>query len=436
MPRIFAGSEEVTSFSLLGIVIWSIAALFFLYEFFLRSFVGTIGQQITADLHLSAEGFALLSAAYFLAYGIMQLPVGIICEKFGVKRVMLFAIIICVIATLLFGQATLFWSSFLSRFLMGFGSAFAFVALLVITIQWLPGKYFGFYIGLAQFIGTLGPLLGAGPFMSMLNSLHESWRLATSQIAIAGAFLGLLTLLFVHDRRRKKRVRIIVRESSSGTLALLRSLFSSKQALSGAFYAAFVYSSIVLFGNVWGTEFLQSKGLSQTASAYCVSALWIGYAIGCPILGLLSDLYRRRRPFMILPAVLGFFATILILVSGINSLFAISILFIALGFAAAGQSVSLAFVAEVVPEKVRASSLAFNNGLITVFATLLPPFTGMIIDLFSTTNDTSAPSFHSFFLAFLIMPILLLLAVFLSQFGLKETFCRPQKEIRILNLYK
>ena len=112
-----------------GLIIWMIAAFFFLYEFFLRTFVGSVAHQIIPQLHLTVEKFALIGSAYYIAYGVMQIPVGILVDKFGVKRVMLFATLMCVFATFLFSHATDFAFAFVSRFLMGFGSSFAFVCL-------------------------------------------------------------------------------------------------------------------------------------------------------------------------------------------------------------------------------------------------------------------------------------------------------------------
>ncbi|WP_235206122.1 MFS transporter [Coxiella burnetii] len=151
--------------SFLGLIIWLIAALFFLYEFFLRTFIGTVAHQIIPDLHLTPESFALIGSAYYIAYAIMQIPVGVLADKFGVKLIMIFAVLVCAVATWLFAQSTGFGFAFFSRFLMGFGSSFAFICLLVIAVTWFPRRYFGFFAGTSQFIGTMGPLLAGGPLV-------------------------------------------------------------------------------------------------------------------------------------------------------------------------------------------------------------------------------------------------------------------------------
>ena len=89
---------------LIGLFIWVIAALFFLYEFFLRTFVGSIAEQLISSLKLNIDQFTILGSAYYLAYGIMQIPVGVLVDKFGVKKIMVFATLTCALATFLFAH--------------------------------------------------------------------------------------------------------------------------------------------------------------------------------------------------------------------------------------------------------------------------------------------------------------------------------------------
>ena len=78
-------NQSTTKISTLGIIIWLLASGFFLYEFLLRTLIGTIATQLIADLSLTASQFALLGSAYYFAYGIMQVPVGKIADKLGVR---------------------------------------------------------------------------------------------------------------------------------------------------------------------------------------------------------------------------------------------------------------------------------------------------------------------------------------------------------------
>ena len=179
---------ENQKITLLGTWIWLIAAGFFLYEFFLRTFVGSLAHQIIPSLHLSIEEFTLVSSAYYIAYAIMQIPVGILADKFGVKAIMVFAAVLCAVATYLFSVSTGFYTAVASRFLMGLGSSFAFICLLVIASNWFPKRFFGLFSGLSQFIGTMGPALAGGPLIAFLVSSHTGWRPTLHYVAYGGIY--------------------------------------------------------------------------------------------------------------------------------------------------------------------------------------------------------------------------------------------------------
>jgi MFS family permease len=421
-------------FSLLGVIIWLIAAVFFLYEFFLRTFIGTLAHQIIQDLNLNPETFTLLGAAYYLMYGLMQVPVGIVTDRFGIKKVLTFAIVTCTISAFLFASSTHFTSAFISRILMGFGSSFAFVCLLVITLTWFPHRYFGVLIGLAQFIGTMGPLLAGGPFIFFVMQLNGNWRLAIMIIGIVGLSLTVLSLIFVKNKAHLNKRSLIILKRDGPISNVLKRLVRNKQVWYISLYSACIYFPMALLGALWGTNYLQTRGLSQHIAADIISIGWLGYAIGCPVLGALSDFMRRRKFALIFPALLATIVTPLITYVTFKFNFAYGFLFFMLGLAAAGQSVGFAIIAEHVSLKARATALGLNNSMILLFSTVFPLVASYFIHHTATTNQLPqqvlAPS--NFFIGFSIMPILCCIASILSIFFIKETYCRPQKTTVVL----
>ncbi len=419
--------------SALGLSIWLIAAAFFLYEFFLRTFVGTVAHQVIADLHLTAETFALLGTAYFGAYGLMQVPVGMLADKFGVKLIMIFATIICTVATFLFAHSTGFTTAFLSRFFMGFGSSFAFVCLLSVVLTWFPHKYFGFFAGLSQFIGTLGPLLAGGPLIAIIIKLHETWRMALMQIGFFGVILAVLILVIVKNKPKESTKKVYFLQRPESLYIQTKRLMSNPQVWMIALFSATVYVSISLLSAVWGTDYLEAKGFTQETAAYMISIAWIGYAIGCPALGLFSDLLRRRKPALILSALLGLLSILLIIFYPFPNTYIFALAFFVFGIAAAGQNVGFAIISEQVTPKVRATALGLNNGMIGLFSAILPPLVSLLIIL-PANNNLSLLTPHDFLWAFLSMPLLYAIALVISVFYIKETYCRPQKETVILSV--
>lgn len=416
----------------IGLFIWFIAAIFFLYEFFLRTFVGSIAHQLIQDLHLNVEQFTLIGSAYYLAYGIMQMPVGILADKFGVKKIMIFAMLTCALATFLFAHSHSFTEALLGRFFMGFGSSFAFVCLLVIASNWFPTRFFGFFAGASQFIGTMGPVLAGGPLVSWLIDTHTSWRVALSFIGIFGVILAVLTLFFVKNKPKGGKDTLLFLSKTESIWIRLKRLFKTKQAWVVAVYSASTYVSISVMAAVWGTDYLQAVGLSQKTGAYMISIAWIAYAIGCPGFGFLSDLTKRRKPFLILCSVLGLVSVSLILYGHFRSDAIYEILFFMLGLAATGQNIGFAAIAENATPDTRASAMGLNNGLIILSGAILPLVVGYLISSSSGVTSAQNIPLHSFVFGLSLLPVIFLISLVVSVFFFKETYCKPQKGLIVL----
>lgn len=420
--------------SILGVCIWLIAAFFFLYEFFLRTFVGSISHQLIVDLRLDISQFALLGSAYYLAYGLMQMPVGLLADKFGVKKILIFACLVCSVATFLFAHAHGFMQAFLGRLLMGFGSSFAFVCLLVIVVNWFPRRYFSFFAGASQFIGTMGPVLAGGPLISWLVHAHVDWRLALATIGGLGVLLALLVLAFVKSKPRGAgRNEMLFLSRSQPAWLLIKRLFKTPQAWVIACYSASVYVSIAVMAAVWGTNFLQAVGLSQAKSAYMMSIAWLAYAIGCPLMGFLSDICKRRKPFMVLCALLGVISMGLIVFGHFVSEFAYEGIFILLGLAATGQNIGFAIIAEQSGSQTKASALGLNNAFITLFSAILPLAVGWVIVWVGGSATAQGISLHAYSAGLALLPAVYVLSFILSVLFVRETFAKPQKELILLD---
>jgi len=109
------------------------------------------------------------------------------------------------------------------------------------------------------------------------------------------------------------------------------------------------------------------------------------------------------------------------------------VLFIALGLAAAGQNVGFATIAEHVDHEVRATAMGLNNGLIMLSGAILPPIVSLFI---SHSHHSHAGNLQAsdFTAGLSFMPVLFLIAFILAAFCIRETYCRPQKEMVKLRL--
>ncbi len=410
-----------------GFIVWGICALFFLYEFFLRTVIGTYQYSIMQNLHLTSFQFSLLSSTVFLVvYGIMQIPVGIIVDNIGLKKALLLGVIFCTISTLGFASAENYLTALAFRMLMGLGASFGFVCLLVAVYDWMPHKYSALFIGLSQFIGTMGPMIAAGPLSSIISTTGISPRLIFLYLSGLGTILTLLVFFFVENNQHVAGKYVILYKSEK-ILTSLRRLFSKSQAWYIALFSACVYFTIEYLSENEGRAFLALKGISIDTASYMITFAWIGYAISCPLLGLISDLLERRTIIMKICACISLLAIIMILYS--TSAHVIYSSFFLLGASAGGQSIGFAIIAEQFKKHFVAVGFGLNNTMITAISAVNAPVIGVMLDSISSGN---VASLNNYLYVFNILIIFSCIGLIMAMFLIKETYCKSSADFTIL----
>ncbi|ASQ47326.1 MFS transporter [Legionella clemsonensis] len=410
-----------------GLIIWLICAFFFLYEFFLRTVLGTFQSSLMKDLHLSAVQFAIVSStAYQIIYGLMQLPVGIIADRYGLKKTLLIAALICAFSNLGFALIHDYKMALFFRLLMGLGSSFGFVCLLLAVYDWLPRKNIAFFIGLSQFIGTLGPMLAAGPLNALLEANFFGWRELFVVLALIGVAFAVLVCCFV-EKNRETTTSFYVLARPSSLLSNLYRLVRQKQIWWIGFYSSSVYFSLEYLSENEGTSFLMAKGYSATFAAYLITVSWLGYALGCPVLGYLSDKLKQRKPVMLFSTCLVLLSLSVIIYFPLNQA-GIMLSFFLLGIGASGQSIGFAIISEYCQYSYLTIGLAFNNTLIMFFGAISAPLIGNLLERSASTY----PLLLNYQTNFSIMIVFILLGFAFSLLLIKETFCKQVHEITML----
>ena len=282
---------------LLGILICAVGAMFYCYEFILRIVPGILQNELRISFgNISASVFGQLSALYYFAYSPMQLPVGILMDRFGARKLLFLACFCCSLGSYLFGFYSSITVAGIGRFLVGFGSSFAFVGVLASAVSWLPQKCFSTVAGLMTTLGMLGLVYGEIKISSLANSL----TLANINYLFVGAGFILTIIIFavVKDNpndKYSKELPILDFFKQVGVI------LKSKRIWIIGFIGACLYTSLSIFGELWGNEYLAiAHNLSKTQSAKTISYMFIGWGIGAPISGFISDKINSRiKPLML-----------------------------------------------------------------------------------------------------------------------------------------
>jgi len=417
--------SETKKFSTYSFFIWTLAVLFYFYEFFLRVLPATVASDVIDSLNVSIEQFAIIGSAYYLTYSLMQIPVGVLLDRFSARMLITVAVGLCSFGALWFSFAYGFASAFVARLFIGLGSCFGFVSLMIVTLNWFPRKYFAFLVGCGQFFGAIGPLCAGGPIALAMEEVQGDWR----KIFLWVAFFGLVLTLFIGVFLRSKPItkdKILFVDIKEPFKKRITRLLKQPQVWWILAYVATVYVTIPLLGAFWGTSYLETRGFSKSTSAFVISMIWVGLAIGSPLFGRLSDLSKQRKPYLFLLAITGVISTIFMLYTPSQNPYYLGGLFLIIGLAGSGQNLSFAIMAENAPKNLKATALGVNNTALMGSAAIVPPFVTSIIRHFSVNGQLTEASFEK---GFLVLPCLFSLAALVALFGIKETFCRPQSEV-------
>jgi len=409
---------------LLPAIILSLSATFYLYEFFLRVLPGVLSYEIMHDMGIQAATFSVIITSFYYGYIVMQIPIGLLCDRWGPKKLLTLSIAACAIATLILAYSNTVAISAAMRVIIGVASASAFIAPLALATQWYPPKHFALITGLIQLLGCVGAI-GAGAPIAALTQ-HVSWRTCMVWSAIAGLILTLLYLLILKDSPNptyKPSKKGSLREE----LQKVKFIVANPQNWYTGVAAMSCWAPIAIFSELWGVPFLMDLQHIDNATAASEAAwVWYGIAIGSPIAGWLSDRYASRKKPIIICALIGCLSATVLFYGHIQNIITIEILLFCFGLAAASQVVTFGLISDNNDEKIIGTALGFNN-MAVISGAVLQTLVSYIITMMwegATVNGTPVYTQHEFSFAFAIIPAISIISIIVTHFAIKETHCQ------------
>ena len=402
-----------------------LATAFYVFEFVLQMSPAVMTHELMASFGLTALGVSTLSAFFFYAYAPMQMPGGLLYDRFGPRLVLTFAAVICTIGALLFAEEHNYWAAAFGRFLMGIGGACSFVGVLVIATRWFPPRFFALIAGLLQLLGSVASIVGQVPLAIVVK--HIGWRDTIFSVFLVGVVLVVLLPLVIRNYP-KNTVLPKHPKVGRGEWKKLKTIFTRPQTFIMALYSFFAWMPMTVFGALWGIDFLSERyGISITYGASLMAVLWIGVGLGSPFFGWLSERMGQRRIPLYLPAILGMIGAAVLVYVPMTITGAIIALFL-FGVGASGQSLIFAVVRDNNAHHTVGTAMGFNNFAVVVGGATCQPLVGYLIVLGWNGAMVDGVSYYNvatFQKAFLLLPISFLLCALFGRFWVKETHCKP-----------
>jgi len=413
-------------------LIVGLGAFFYCYEYFLRITPSVMSHSLMHAYHLSANGFGQLSVYYYLAYTPMQLLVGLLIDRYGPKRLLTVAILLCSIGMMMFASLYSLRVAEIGRFLVGFGSAFAFVGALKLATVWLPSDRFASISGFITALGTIGAMVGDLTLTKLVQL--EGWQYTLYLSAGIGIVLSVVFFLVVRDHCDEQQApnqptilpMLTFRELiTSAWIALRKWQFVLNGLIGGL-----LFLTLSAFGELWGIPYLeQSYQLSQMDAASLVFFVFLGWTFGAPLMGFISDYIQRRRIILTVVSFLAF-VDISLVIYGFNwSLLTLHALCLFFGFFASVQVTVFAVGRELSSKNIAGTAISLTNMLVMLGGVICQPLIGKLLDVHwhgQMLHHVRVYTAGDYRFAMTILPIAMAIA-FIATFFFKETFPSQSK---------
>jgi len=355
-----------------AVVAWLLAATYYFYQYALRSAPAVMMPQLSEAFGLSALGVASMVGLFYYGYSPFSLIAGAAMDRLGPRKVIPIGAAAVGIGALLFGSGNQVAAN-TGRFLQGAGGVFALVGAVSIASRNFPASRAATLIGATQMFGMAGGSAGqfvVGPMIAGGLAWNHFWVGA----GIGGLLISVLLFLFLPQQEQTAQDDWL--KSATGALS---TVFKNPQSILCGIIAGLLMIPTTIFDMIWGVRFLQeAHGFDYASAVLHSSMVPLGWIIGCPLLGLLSDRIGRRKPVMIggAGALLACLAWILY---GRPAVFPPYVIGLTAGLGSGAAMLPYTVIKEANPPQFSGTATGVVNFLNFTFSALLGPvFAGIL----------------------------------------------------------
>ena len=401
-------------------VMWLIAAAFYAYEFFIRVSPSVMVPDLIQSFKVNAEALGMLSACYYYAYAVMQIPVGVMLDRFGIHRLLALAALLVGAASYLFASTHNLYVANAARALMGVGSAFSFVGCLKLASNWFSKRGFATIVGLTNMIGIFGAISAEAPLADTV--LHHGWRSTMCMVGTIGIILSILIILIIRDGPGSSSIKKTsgnVKKLGYGLLVILK----NKQTWLIAILGGLMVAPVSGFTELWSVPFLmKAHHISRPFAAALASIMFIGIAVGGPSHGAFSGILGRRKPVILVGAIGALITLSLIIYASVTNIIVLVSLLFLFGFLTSSMLLCFTINSEINPRWATGVAIGFTNMLVMAGGTIFQPLIGSILDkLGSPVHGQLLFSTADYRIALSALPLCLIGALIVLIF-VKESF--------------
>lgn len=397
---------------------WGLSSLFVLFQFLLQTSTSVMIHDLEKAFSIDVLGVSLLASSFFYTYLVLQIPAGMIVDRFGVRMTLTAGLLLAAVACFIFAQTHFLSLAVASRIILGIASAPGVVSALYLAARCFPARYFALIAGLMECLGMLGGVAGESLMARFIGAF--GWRDTLLGCAWIALLMGILTWIIVRDRFD---ILIETNEESNqkNSWKNLLSVLRLPQAWINGFFAGTIFAILAAFAGFWCVPYLMNRyGVTLSSAADASAITFLGAAFGAPLLGWLSDHLEQRKSLMIFVTAISLLLTSIILYVPTIPFSYMYFLLFALGVCSGVYVLPFAVMRDITPHHVRATAMGYTNMMcIVIGAPFLQPFIGWILSQ-KLQVGISHVVFSQYQCALVVLPMSLFVALILAFF-VRET---------------
>jgi len=399
-------------------LVWSVAALFYLYEMVLRVSPSVMTSELMQDFDISSSSLGFLTSFYYLSYALLQVPCGLVLDRYGVRNIVTVSALICVAGTYVFAVSETLYLAKIGRFLIGAGSACAFISCLKLCAEWFRPHRFAQMAVLTNLMGLLGNTMAESPLAFLVESV--GWR--NSLLILSAAGLGVAALCWFLIKEKPEHHGVDEESSYSNLMCSLKEVLKNRQILLAGIVGGLMYLPISAFGELWAVPYLKCVYNIDTEMAATANImLVVGMGFGALLMEKLADTVRSYINVLRISSFVGVIMFALITMASKFPLEMIFLFLLVAGIFAGGQVLCFSWAKHSVSSKVSGTAAAFTNGTVMAIGFIFQPLLGCILDFFwdgkMTTSGEPLYTASNFQSAIMTLPLCLLVGLIVLFWG-------------------
>ncbi|CAK7287406.1 MFS transporter [Streptomyces sp. RM1] len=379
-----------------AVVVWSIGVAVYFVAVIFRTSLGVAGLDAAARFHVNASALSTFSILQLLVYAGMQIPVGLMVDRLGTKKVLGLGAVLFTIGQLGFAFSPSYGTALASRALLGCGDAMTFISVLRLGTRWFPARRGPMVAQLAALVGMAGNLISTLVLARLLHSI--GWTQAFAGSALAGVVVLVLTLLFLKDHPEGHEPEPSRHQGSAYVRRQIAEAWREPGTRLGMWVHFTTQFPAMVFLLLWGLPFLvEAQGLSRATAGELLTLV----VLSNMVVGLVYGQIVARHHTARLPLALGTVAATALLWAatlfhpGAHApMWLLIVLCVVLGACGPASMIGFDFTRPANPPERQGTGSGITNmgGFIASMTTLLA--IGVLLD---ATNDNYTVAFSAVF---------------------------------------